>query len=320
MRKTVGRRTYKRPRGQKAVLGEQEKRRLMQLAGCILLFLAVFLAKGTGKLNGFRQELAQLLQMNVDFRQTFANLGWSVASGKPVGKTLNELWVDVFLPGEKQQTVPYQEGPLYHKIQEEREVSLTAKIFPPKPNESKEENTQAQVEKEEDTSADDIRSPEPEAEPAIVHVEYTGPELPENTTMDRYALGLKETMSPVSAALTSGFGWREHPITGGEKFHCGVDLGVETGTDVLAFASGTVDYIGESDAYGLYLQLRHDNGVTSFYAHCSKLCVQQGQTVVMGEKVAESGATGDVTGPHLHFEMKKDGIRINPAYYIEVLS
>lgn len=86
---------------------------------------------------------------------------------------------------------------------------------------------------------------------------------------------------------------------------------------MLAFAAGTVEYIGESDSYGQYLQLRHDNGVATFYAHCSKLCVQQGQTVEAGEKVAESGATGEVTGPHLHFEMTKDGVRLNPAYYIE---
>ena len=122
------------------------------------------------------------------------------------------------------------------------------------------------------------------------------------------------------AVLSSGFGWRDHPIEKEERFHYGVDLAADTGTPVLAYASGTVDYIGESDIYGQYLQLRHDNGVTSFYAHCSKLCVQQGQQVTVGEKVAESGATGDVTGPHLHFELKKDGIRLNPLYYIQTLT
>ena len=78
-----------------------------------------------------------------------------------------------------------------------------------------------------------------------------------------------------------------------------------------------VDYIGESDIYGQYLQIRHEGGLTSFYAHCSKLCVQQGQTVAAGEKVAESGATGNATGPHLHFELKLDGVLLNPTYYIE---
>lgn len=78
-----------------------------------------------------------------------------------------------------------------------------------------------------------------------------------------------------------------------------------------------MDYIGESPEYGLYLQLSHAGGLTTFYCHCSKLCVQQGQSVAVGEKVAESGATGNVTGPHLHFEMKLNGVRLNPVYYIQ---
>ena len=91
---------------------------------------------------------------------------------------------------------------------------------------------------------------------------------------------------------------------------------MNSGTDVLAFADGTVDYIGESEIYGQYLQLRHTGGLTTFYAHCSELLVQQGQTVKAGERVALSGATGNSTGPHLHFEMKLNGVLLNPAYYI----
>ena len=106
-------------------------------------------------------------------------------------------------------------------------------------------------------------------------------------------------------------------MDGGEKFHNGVALGGNTGTAVCAFAAGTVDYIGDSPIYGLYVQVRHAGGLTSFYAHNSKLCVQQGQTVAAGEKIAESGDTGNATGPHLHFELKLNGTLLNPAYYIE---
>lgn len=148
---------------------------------------------------------------------------------------------------------------------------------------------------------------------------YDGPALPDNATMDKYnlkVLGVTETVTPALGWISSDFGWREHPVDGGEKFHNGVDLGVNSGTDVLAFADGTVDYIGESEIYGQYLQLRHTGGLTTFYAHCSELLVQQGQTVKAGERVALSGATGNSTGPHLHFEMKLNGVLLNPAYYI----
>ena len=67
------------------------------------------------------------------------------------------------------------------------------------------------------------------------------------------------------------------------------------------------------------MQIRHAGGVTSFYAHCSKLCVQQWQQVKLGEKVAEVGDTGETTGPHLHFELRLNGELLNPVYYIETL-
>ena len=110
---------------------------------------------------------------------------------------------------------------------------------------------------------------------------------------------------------------RNHPVKHKTIMHNGVDLAVNDGTDVLAFADGTVDYIGDSPIYGLYLQLSHPGGLKSFYAHCSELLVQQGQTVAAGERVALSGATGNSTGPHLHFELKLNGVLLNPLYYIE---
>ncbi len=326
MEKATGRRMERRRRGQKAVLGEREKRRLLQLGLCLALFFGVFFAKGLDRLERVRQELTQALNWNVDFEAAFADLGWSVSSGQPVGKSLDRLWRNVFLPQEKQAPVLWREGPLSTAAQE----GLTETgggpeaLFTMGRVEKSWADPMAESGSRREAAVPSTPEPEPEPEPiqetAVVDMGYTGPALPDNTTMDRYALGLSETVSPVLAAMTSPFGWREHPISGGAKFHYGVDLAVETGTTVGAFASGTVEYIGESDIYGQYLQLDHGNGVTSFYAHCSKLCVQQGQAVAAGEKVAESGATGEVTGPHLHFEMKKDGVRLNPAYYIHLLT
>ena len=116
--------------------------------------------------------------------------------------------------------------------------------------------------------------------------------------------------------LWSEYGYREHPIDGEYKFHSGVDLGAESGTDILAFAAGTVEFIGYSDAYGNYLQVDHGQGIKSFYAHCSTLCVKKGQRVDMGECIARVGSTGSATGPHLHFELRCAGQVIDPGYYI----
>ncbi|MEG2001203.1 MAG: M23 family metallopeptidase [Evtepia sp.] len=131
---------------------------------------------------------------------------------------------------------------------------------------------------------------------------------------------ISATTTPVMGVLTSPFGYRTHPVDGTWKCHNGVDLMANTGSDILAYADGTVAFIGESDIYGLYVQLQHADSLTTFYAHCSKLNVQDGQRVTCGEKIAEVGESGQATGPHLHFEMKKDGTRIDPLPYIKTLS
>ena len=76
-------------------------------------------------------------------------------------------------------------------------------------------------------------------------------------------------------AVTSGFGYRDSPINGKNEFHLALDIGAEEGDEIGAFASGVVEYIGESDEFGNYLKIRHENNVSSFYAHCSKLSMPQ---------------------------------------------
>ena len=154
----------------------------------------------------------------------------------------------------------------------------------------------------------------------ILRANYTGPALPENYTMDQISLGELQMVTPLLGHLRSTYGYRDHPVDGEYKFHNGVDIGGQEGDAIGAFADGTVDYIGKNDTHGLYLQLDHGNGIKSFYAHCSKLCVSKGQLVAAGEKVAEVGSTGVATGPHLHLELKWNGLHLDPSYYVEFLS
>lgn len=318
---------YSARRGSKAALGPRERRRLLQLGVCVVLFLVVFIGKSAfpGQMDGVKTGLAQILSQDTDFRDAFASLGRSISRGEPVLETLGDLCVDVF-GGSRVTLAPpidellpsYQDQKVFLNQPVTQDMLLSRCFQAPLP----EPEPEPEPAEEEPAPPPEEPAAEPEApaEPAVTHVDYTGPALPENATMDRYALGLAETMCPVSAEgwwVSSGYGWREHPLDGGEKFHNGIDMAVNDGTPVLAFADGTVDYIGESPIYGLYTQIRHANGVTSFYAHNSKLCVQQGQSVKMGDKIAESGESGNVTGPHLHFELKKDGVLLNPGYYVD---
>ena len=303
----------------KTVLGPRERRRITQLVVCLALFLAVFIGKGIfpERIAALREQVLGLLRGDTDFQAVFADLGQSISKGEPMLDTLGDAWSQMLGREEAKPSGAAGENALYAAQaawlsgfgRQEGTGTLGLKIDPQAtPAVAATPAPQPEVTPE----------PTPTPEPAVEHVDYTGPALPDNTSMDKYRLDVGETVSPVMGVLTSPFGWREHPVDGEEKFHNGVDLAVNTGTQVKAFADGVVDYIGDDpDQYGLYLQISHANGVKSFYAHCSQLLVSQGQTVKAGDTVALSGDTGNTTGPHLHLELRFNGVRINPIYYIE---
>ena len=126
--------------------------------------------------------------------------------------------------------------------------------------------------------------------------------------------------SPVGAGweniITSEFGYRRDPFTGETAGHSGMDLAVPTGTAVRSALAGTVTAARYDSSYGYYVHIDHGGGLSTLYAHCSQLLVRAGQTVQAGEVVARSGSTGRSTGPHLHFEVRVNGQRTDPRYYL----
>lgn len=117
--------------------------------------------------------------------------------------------------------------------------------------------------------------------------------------------------------VTSDYGPRTHPVTGAvESFHTGVDLRAPQGTKLLAAADGKIISINYNSAYGNYLVIDHGGGVTTFYAHMSAYSVKLNQQVKKGEVVGLAGATGLVTGPHLHFEVRINGSPVDPQPYL----
>jgi len=121
---------------------------------------------------------------------------------------------------------------------------------------------------------------------------------------------------PVMGWVTSGFGFRTNPFTGLTQMHEGLDISNRVGTPVIATADGIVSDIGNDTAHGRVLLIFHGFGMTSRYSHLNKVFVKTGQRVKRGDKIAEIGMTGKTTGPHLHYEVKLNGISVNPARYI----
>ncbi len=270
-------------------------RQLLQLAVCVILFLTMYIGKGAfpERIAQVGPQLLGVIRANTDFRAAFAALGNTMTEGEPLLDGLEQFCVTVFGIQQDQSSALAQDEP----IQALQPESL---VMP---------------------------EPEPASEPlpeqpsyqvgdVVETIAVTGQALPENYTYDKLFLGDLKTENPVEGRLTSGFGYRNHPTIGRYAVHAGVDIGAEQGTEIRAFADATVEFVGENDDFGLYLQLKHENEVSTFYSHCQSISVKKGERVQAGQTVARVGSTGQSTGPHLHFEVHLGQMCLDPMHYI----
>lgn len=132
---------------------------------------------------------------------------------------------------------------------------------------------------------------------------------------DWEGIGIFQWPLPQSYTITSLFGYREDPFTGEISYHGGTDIAAPGGTPILAAADGTVSIANGTDSwggsYGYHVKIGHADSFETLYAHCSSICVTEGQQVKQGEVIAYVGTTGSSTGNHLHFEVRQDGERVN---------
>jgi murein DD-endopeptidase MepM/ murein hydrolase activator NlpD len=116
--------------------------------------------------------------------------------------------------------------------------------------------------------------------------------------------------------ISSYFGERQDPFTGHQAFHKGIDFASARGSEVVAVAAGVVTFAGEKAGYGTLVEVSHGNGMVTRYGHNQGLAVALGRTVSRGDTLAYVGSTGRSTGPHVHFEVLKDGRQIDPLSFI----
>lgn len=123
----------------------------------------------------------------------------------------------------------------------------------------------------------------------------------------------------VEARVSSGYGKRVHPIRKAVRHHSGVDLAAPSGSHVRSVRAGRVIYAGKLGSYGKLVSVEHENGYTTSYGHLSEFQVEVGQRVATGDVIGRVGETGLATGPHLHFEVRKDGKSLNPKRFLKGL-
>ena len=302
------RKRTERDRGVLQEMKQRERRRLVRLGLSAILFLVVYFGRGV-----LPQQVSvwrALLQGDMDISRSVVLLQQVVRAGdSPV------QW----LAGIQQLLLGGAELPVSGQGQD---LSQWLFDYHERPSILELEGLQ-KVTIEQTLSAGGEEGAGVDEEPPIVtamaqsHTE-DGRALPANVSLQYYPLGLSETTLPVEGRVTSEFDFRDHPIREVYGFHTALDIGAPEGSEILAFAAGVVESVGENSVAGLYIQLDHGKGVKSFYAHCSKILLKQGESVACGTPIALVGETGEATGPHLHFVLEKDGIRLNPALYLDV--
>ena len=145
-----------------------------------------------------------------------------------------------------------------------------------------------------------------------VALDEAGPDNP----VERSVVAIPSRMPLAGARLTSGYGMRDHPVLRQRRSHKGVDLAAPTGTPIYATADGVIGRADWFSSYGLFISIDHGADLETRYAHLSKLAVAAGERVRKGDLIGYVGSTGRSTGPHLHYEVRVDGLAVNPIPYM----
>jgi murein DD-endopeptidase MepM/ murein hydrolase activator NlpD len=146
-----------------------------------------------------------------------------------------------------------------------------------------------------------------------------GLSLARMSALERSVATLPQALPASLAYISSGFGYRADPFTGGGAFHPGLDFRGPYGAPIYAAAKGRVSFVGVRSGYGLCVEIDHGNGLITRYAHMSRFRTQPGKSVAPGEVIGLIGSTGRSTGPHLHFEVRIHDRAVNPRPFLEAV-
>jgi len=292
---------------------------VLRLVACLLLLGGVGLLKiffpGTAATVG--AAVLPMIEHDIDYRGSIAAIGETIAGEGTILEALGEITIRAFGGvtldlGEPEEplTVPPLSLPEYTP---EEEINVPIELAIPMPTAPPQFALRPELEPESEESGYEEME---EAVTAFLARQATFDyAIPASVKYTYIPLGIAYAV-PVMGPVSSSFGFRRHPIEGTTRFHFGTDIAVSTGTPFGAFAAGQVMAAGYGHGFGLYILIDHGDGVKTRYAHCSALYVQAGDWVEKGEIIGRVGYTGNATGPHLHFELMRDGMFLNPELYV----
>lgn len=280
--------------------GEIRKSSFAKLCICAVIILGALVVKYCFNNSDFHRVLTHVVHGGIDYEQAVSAIGRAIGGEQDVVSAFKSIIKPSAQAVSSDAEIYDQDQKVYD-----------AEFYGFETQESKEARQKQEQEEIEKLSFQMSQSElydDTKAEPFVIPP-------PSYCSYEKMNLNFKYTV-PVYGTITSPYGYRDHPVGGDASFHTGMDIAAAKGTKVRAFASGTVLKAGNNNVYGNYILLEHQSGIRSFYGHNSKLCVKAGEKVKIGQKIAEVGSTGLSTGPHVHFEVRKGDMRLNPKHYI----
>lgn len=293
-------------------INQRLKKMIVQIIVCMLIYLTFHYVINNNYVfsEDFRNKCEEILSYDISFSEMYKKASEVITS-------IGQKYQETVENAEESNEEVTQEN------QEEQDESNTSG----EQNENNEvEEPNGENENTEGESTEDIQE-EPQASnneniggavEEVSNVEETE-DLSEEEQMEKDAEYIKSIISfinPLEGTITSRFGWRNPTVSTVSKYHTGIDIAANEGTDIIAATSGTVVLASSEGSYGNHLKIQVGD-VIIIYAHCLSLAVKEGDEITQGQVIAKVGSTGNSTGPHLHFEIRREDRYVNPDLILD---
>ena len=257
------------------------KKMFLQIAICFVIYLIYYLIQNSNYIfsEDILNKTKEILSYNINFQEK-----WNEWKGY--------LKIENFIPKQEENQVPEQQNTEIDENILQNEISNTVGQMT---------NTVEAVLSAQDTMVEETTEEESSLSQMVLDANY-----------------IKETLSfikPLNGVITSRFGNRNPTTETVPKYHTGIDIAADTGTVIVAATEGIVSVVSSEGDYGNHVKILNGN-IMTLYAHCNKIYVNEGDAITQGQSIAEVGATGNVTGPHLHFEIRLEDRIVDPEYVL----
>lgn len=285
-------------------INQRLKKMIIQIIVCMAIYFIFYYIINNNYIfsEDFKNKCQEILAYDISFTEMYKKISEAITN---INKSYQEI-----VEKSKQNNENSENDNIVNQENQEENVEPNNLEENSTENLQEETNEQEQVNTEENIGGAIIEE--------VAHVEENE-NLTEEEKMKKDAEEIKSKISfikPLEGIITSGFGWRNPTVSTVSKYHTGIDIAADKGTDIISATNGKVILSSSEGAYGNHLKIQVEDTVI-IYAHCLSLEVKEGDEIYQGQVIAKVGSTGNSTGPHLHFEIRREDRYVDPKLILD---